>query len=73
MYTKMNVLLQKIYTGNMTPEDREKTMQEARECLKDDPDLLKRFDDILEAVGPGFWDVMEMIKLNPNASASSDQ
>lgn len=69
----MNLVLQKLFTGSMTPEDKDKTMQEARECLRKDPDLLKRFDDMFDAFDPGAWDFGEMRKPNTNASASGHQ
>lgn len=44
-------------------------MQEARECLKDHPDLMKQFDSIFKATGPDFWSVIDGLKGSANTGA----
>ncbi|KAJ6784163.1 hypothetical protein PWT90_09655 [Aphanocladium album] len=64
-YAKMNERLTKLFTEDMAPADKEKTLQEAREYLKDHPKLLQSFDDIITKATPGVWSTVNSLRKNP--------
>lgn len=61
----------KLLSQDMSQEAKEQTMKEARDCLKDHPDLVKQFDGIFGNISPEFWKTVDSMKKQLNQDAAA--